>query len=561
MAEPGEGRSDHSGGGGGMCWCLRRLGGSRDVLLLPEGEEVTLGRGVDVTYQLQSPLCPLMVSRVHCILRQDAQRRWTITDNRSLNGVFVNKEKLEPGRAYVLAGGSRVQVGVMLPNAEGSELEYEFVQEDLEQIRPLLIPPQSGKRKSSRSKRKMNCEDPQASGTEAPSSSSKAKIQRVSRESKDAARSQKPEVVERPVTVQEVVERPVTVQEVVERPVTVQEVVERPEVVQELVERPVALEEVVELDGSLDAELMSTQTPSSFHLTKMRQSIVELRNLNTQVQEKLKNPRQGGPAGSEQLQDLQKELSTRHQEHLQQVDQLKKVLQEKQGSADSAEERLKEQLAQALHEHSLLMEDLNRSHRDFEQIIQEKNKELQETKEEKEKVKAQKEEVLNHMSDVLDNELQCVICSEHFIEAVTLNCAHSFCSFCIQSWRKRKEECPMCRQAITTQTRSLVLDNCIDRMVTKLSPEMRDRRLALILHRKDLVAEVTPIVIPSDSDDGLSDIFLRSSSSEDMEDFLSGHLEEEDDEGDGEDDEDAEGDEGSVFSDDASDYDFHPFDF
>ena len=35
-------------------------------------------------------------------------------------------------------------------------------------------------------------------------------------------------------------------------------------------------------------------------------------------------------------------------------------------------------------------------------------------------MRAQKEEVLNQMNDVLENELQCTICSEHFIE-VCLN--------------------------------------------------------------------------------------------------------------------------------------------
>lgn len=35
-------------------------------------------------------------------------------------------------------------------------------------------------------------------------------------------------------------------------------------------------------------------------------------------------------------------------------------------------------------------------------------------------MRAQKEEVLNQMTDVLENELQCTICSEHFIE-VCLN--------------------------------------------------------------------------------------------------------------------------------------------
>ncbi|KFO69805.1 E3 ubiquitin-protein ligase RNF8 [Cuculus canorus] len=89
------------------------------------------------------------------------------------------------------------------------------------------------------------------------------------------------------------------------------------------------------------------------------------------------------------------------------------------------------------------------------------------------------------MNDVLENELQCTICSEHLIEAVTLNCAHSFCSYCINEWMKRKVECPICRQEIQSKTRSLVLDNCIDRMVEKLNVEMKEHRLTLIRQRTE----------------------------------------------------------------------------
>lgn len=42
--------------------------------------------------------------------------------------------------------------------------------------------------------------------------------------------------------------------------------------------------------------------------------------------------------------------------------------------------------------------------------------------EEKDKVQAQKEEVLSHMNDLLENELQCIICSEYFIE-VSVRCS------------------------------------------------------------------------------------------------------------------------------------------
>lgn len=451
-----------------------------------------MGRGLGVTYQLVSTLCPLMISRTHCIFRQNAEGQWTVTDNSSLNGVLLNKEKLEPRRPYALTKGSCIQLGVALPNTEKAEFEYELVQENLEQIWPLLTRPQPGKSKSIRTKRKLNCEDSEASGTEGTSSMSKCKFHRVLRDSNEPTKSHKTEMTKQPT---------------------------------------IKVEEgaVAELDGDLMA---STQTPSqsSFHLTKMRQSIVELRNLNAQVQEKLKTPQQGASTDSkhlqstqQELQDLQRELNSKHEEHLQRVNELKMIFQEEQGnkgrSSQAEEDCLKEQLAQTLKEHSLLMEDLNRSHRDFEQIIQAKNKELQETKEEKEKVEAQKEEVLNHMNDVLDNELQCIICSEHFIEAVTLNCAHSFCSFCIQSWRKRKEECPICRQEIKSQTRSLVLDNCINRMVDKLSPEMRDRRMALLLERKDLASEAIPIPSDSEGSPPPSDFSILSSS-EDSNDLL-----------------------------------------
>lgn len=124
----------------------------------------------------------------------------------------------------------------------------------------------------------------------------------------------------------------------------------------------------------------------------------------------------------------------------------------------------------------------------------------------------------------MENELQCIICSELFIEvgpcvrllfvlilpkgggwggrwrrssfplsnllhsfpgqAVTLGCAHSFCHYCIGQWRKRRDECPICRQPIQSQTRCLALDNCIDSMVENLSADVKARRRKLIAERK-----------------------------------------------------------------------------
>lgn len=70
------------------------------------------------------------------------------------------------------------------------------------------------------------------------------------------------------------------------------------------------------------------------------------------------------------------------------------------------------------------------------------------------------------------------------LQAVILNCAHSFCCHCIKQWRKKKDECPICRQAIQSQTRCLALDNCINSMVENLSLDMKARRQTLITERK-----------------------------------------------------------------------------
>lgn len=44
--------------------------------------QITVGRGLDVTYQLLSPSCPLMISRLHCTFRQRDGGQWTVTDKK-----------------------------------------------------------------------------------------------------------------------------------------------------------------------------------------------------------------------------------------------------------------------------------------------------------------------------------------------------------------------------------------------------------------------------------------------------------------------------------------------
>nr|XP_013799429.1 PREDICTED: E3 ubiquitin-protein ligase RNF8 isoform X2 [Apteryx mantelli mantelli] len=420
---------------------------------------VSVGRGLDLTYQLVSKTCPLMISRKHCVFQQNAEGQWTVKDNKSLNGVWLNKQRLDPLKAYPIAEGDHIQLGVPLENRETAEYEYEVIKEEWEKIRPFLAQRNDlGKTKSLRTKRKFSLEESEISGSEGPSDS-RSKRDRVSCDSEPLGKSWERVEQAKQITGKMDVKLP------------------SPGPSEER-SGPVHSEKAVSVTHKDQKGCGLAQSWTGLEM--LRKTLVDIMKLKVKVQEKQtavlnvkqkrrKCARKEILAMEQELQELQDQLCLEQEQHQQQVEELEKTFSKEQQKL----------------EHRALMEELSRSKKDFEEIIRAKNKELEETKEEKEKVRAQKEEVLNQMNDVLENELQCTICSEHFIEAVTLNCAHSFCSYCINEWTKRKVECPICRQEITSKTRSLVLDNCIDRMVEKLDVEMKDRRLTLIRERKE----------------------------------------------------------------------------
>ncbi|XP_073894281.1 E3 ubiquitin-protein ligase RNF8 isoform X7 [Macaca fascicularis] len=394
-----------------------------------------------------------MISRNHCVLKQNPEGQWTIMDNKSLNGVWLNRARLEPLRVYSIHQGDYIQLGVPLENKENAEYEYEVTEEDWETIYPCLSPKNDQmieKNKELRTKRKFSLDQLGGPGAEGPSNL-KSKINKVSCESSQSVKSQgKGEVASTPS--------------------------------ENLDPKLTALEPSTKTTGAPiypgfpivtevhHEQKASNSSASQRSLQMFKVTMSRILRLKIQMQEKheavmnVKKQTQKGNSKKivrmeQELQDLQSQLCAEQAQQQARVEQLEKTFQEEEQHLQGleiaqGEEDLKQQLAQALQE------------------------------EEKEKVQAQKEEVLSHMNDVLENELQCIICSEYFIEAVTLNCAHSFCSYCINEWMKRKIECPICRKDIESKTYSLVLDNCINKMVNNLSSEVKERRIVLIRERK-----------------------------------------------------------------------------
>ncbi|XP_028253354.1 E3 ubiquitin-protein ligase rnf8 isoform X2 [Parambassis ranga] len=454
--------------------CLMRVGTKSDWLRLFENTEITVGRGVDVTYQLLSPNCPLMISRLHCTFKQAEDGRWTVTDKKSLNGVWVNGNRIPADEGHPLRLGDSIQLGVPVQGTK-VEFDYMLVQRPLKDINPYLAKRQKEGAKAAhvpkKSKRKLMAE-------EVEPSTSKPKLYRCSSADKCFA-------MPCPLTAHKRQQSLSHMQP----------------------DRTGPSRQVQEAEQPTDND--STAPCDLDNLQMYSQNILLLREQVDDTQRKVNclegEQRQGDSVREEQVRELQGQLETlRVKMHRMETleksfSESKKQLEEQK--TQQQEELLKKQLAGALQEQKKVLDELALSRQGFEEILLAKNKELEVTKEEKEKARAQKEEVVTQVTEVLENELQCIICSELFIEAVILNCAHSFCCHCIKQWRKKKDECPICRQAIQSQTRCLALDNCIDRMVENLSLEMKERRETLITERK---ADSTEVMVIHDDDSSRS---------------------------------------------------------
>ncbi|XP_017782728.1 PREDICTED: E3 ubiquitin-protein ligase RNF8-B-like isoform X2 [Nicrophorus vespilloides] len=83
-----------------------------------------------------------------------------------------------------------------------------------------------------------------------------------------------------------------------------------------------------------------------------------------------------------------------------------------------------------------------------------------------------------------EEELACSICTELLVKAVTLNCQHTFCSYCISLWRKNKNLCPICKTKIKEHVPTLLINNLVEKVVENLPLEERKRRETIIKQRE-----------------------------------------------------------------------------
>ncbi|XP_050535029.1 E3 ubiquitin-protein ligase RNF8-like [Daktulosphaira vitifoliae] len=77
---------------------------------------------------------------------------------------------------------------------------------------------------------------------------------------------------------------------------------------------------------------------------------------------------------------------------------------------------------------------------------------------------------------VLESEFQCPICNELMVKACTINCSHTFCEVCLNTWLRGNNVCPLCRTSVETKTLCLALDNFINNICDHLGNAIKEHR-------------------------------------------------------------------------------------
>ncbi|KAK0075397.1 hypothetical protein PV325_003325 [Microctonus aethiopoides] len=176
------------------------------------------------------------------------------------------------------------------------------------------------------------------------------------------------------------------------------------------------------------------------------------------------------------------------------VDKLVQQEKDKQTQLINEKELLEQKLKEAndaLKEKTTLAEELKNSAQNQQVIVvevasNEKLDTIDLTKDDEASTSDSSNIIVDKVGNIMDEQLTCQICSELFVTAVTLNCSHTYCQYCIYLWMQTKRDCPICRGIIISVTRSLVLDNFIEQMVNDLSTQHKDRRKDLCSQRKVL---------------------------------------------------------------------------
>ena len=236
-----------------------------------------------------------------------------------------------------------------------------------------------------------------------------------------------------------------------------------------------------ELESEMNAKIKQSETNLQQLLQEKEDSVKTLQQEKTKMEEKLEAERSKFEDQINKLQNLHKENEQGHQEMLTKMksefDARLKENQDQFAAAVIVENQEREEERQKLND------ELQKRQEE----IAELHAKLQNVEEDKEQ-KLKRDNQLKVLK-MCNDELKCTICDELFLVPVTLNCGHVFCEFCINQWKDKVKKqkdftCPNCRVQITSQSRSLQLENLISALYRDIDESIAKDREELIKERK-----------------------------------------------------------------------------
>ncbi|XP_026752290.2 E3 ubiquitin-protein ligase rnf8-B-like isoform X2 [Galleria mellonella] len=240
-------------------------------------------------------------------------------------------------------------------------------------------------------------------------------------------------------------------------------------------------QELDEIKKNLEEKVQQTEQQKLNAEQYLNEQMEQMKKLNDEEKVKMDQLIQ-------EREEIRKKLAEAQINSEKSLEELKsRVTQRETELAALAAERIQKQAEQSSEVISSLQDQLEKMRKQLE-IVETENKNLIESVPDPFKEGTSKQSTLAEVGQLMESELQCSICAELFINAITLNCSHTFCKYCITAWKRKKKDCPICRAAITSECKSLVIDSFIEKMVLNLTEEMKNKRQELLKNRE---AEIT----------------------------------------------------------------------
>ncbi|CAI9720922.1 E3 ubiquitin-protein ligase RNF8 isoform X2 [Octopus vulgaris] len=447
-----------------LLYFLENVNHPEKSILLNE-DTIKIGRSQDL------PVCLLSVwiSKHHATIKRN-EENWTIIDENSLNGVFVNKKRIQVLEQHVIKTGDLIQIG----NSKDEPFCYKL-QEKLLKHKPHKSDFLAAKRHKSEMPVISNSPDNPLKFLNKPfdrkvPSSPLLVTCSESNNSNNNNNNNKNIDNEIPSSLKA---RDSTMSE---NGTTSDYEIKLKELEGRLQMKEAALK--------LEKEKSNSQAKAIAKLEEKRKQV----EFELQKTQKLKDEER--KQLEQEFQDKMVMLLKKKEKSLKQDLKIKRVALEQK-------EKIEKELLNKCNSDKATIDELTQSKEELKLIIDNKDAErrllesqLQEAKlanlKEQDVVLKTREEVLTKFSEMLEMELQCSICNELFVQATTLSCSHTFCFYCIHMWMNKKNDCPVCRTSIKSQTKALVVDSYIDKMTAFFSPEMKEKRAQYVKERKAL---------------------------------------------------------------------------